>query len=273
VPSWISVNSSWKAPSVCPDTPFLSGLASSTILDVGTPRGRSSRWGCLPSGHRHHISQDIGITRPARSGDVQGTPDHHRRPRRGPLPARGRPRLRRQPKLGQSPGRPLPRRGEAAFQPRSRRPKTSPTAIPPATVTLITSLRGKLTTAGLDAGPDTIAWHLAHHHGTRVWVATIRPLPDPARAGHPQPAKRPKASSQRFQAALPNECWQADSRPRPAHPAPTTHPPVTPRSSTWPGDHRRDALDVTAHQGRDRPDRARPLPGAQWPASALRPRR
>jgi hypothetical protein len=63
--------------------------------------------------------------------------------------------------------------GEAAFQPRSRRPKTSPTAIPPATVTLIAELRGKLTTAGLDAGPDTIAWHLAHHHSTRVSVATI----------------------------------------------------------------------------------------------------
>ena len=49
--------------------------------------------------------------------------------------------------------------GEAAFEPRSRRPKTSPTAIPPATVALIVELRQKLTTAGLDAGrtpsPDT----------------------------------------------------------------------------------------------------------------------
>ena len=47
--------------------------------------------------------------------------------------------------------------GEAAFQPRSRRPKTSPTAIPRATVALITELRGNLTASGLDAGPDTIA--------------------------------------------------------------------------------------------------------------------
>ena len=62
--------------------------------------------------------------------------------------------------------------GEAAFEPRSRHPKTSPTAIPPATVALITELRGKLTAAGLDAGPDTIAWHLAHHHSTRVSAAT-----------------------------------------------------------------------------------------------------
>jgi hypothetical protein len=63
--------------------------------------------------------------------------------------------------------------GEAAFEPRSRRPKTSPTAIPAATVALIIELRGKLTTAGLDAGPDTIAWHLAHHHDTTVSASTI----------------------------------------------------------------------------------------------------
>jgi transposase-like protein len=63
--------------------------------------------------------------------------------------------------------------GEAAFQPPSRRPKTSPTAIPLATVRLITELRDKLTTAGLDAGPDTIAWHLAYHHSIGVSAATI----------------------------------------------------------------------------------------------------
>jgi hypothetical protein len=75
--------------------------------------------------------------------------------------------------------------GEAAFEPRSRRPKTSPTAIPPATVTLITELRDKLTTAGLDAGPDTIAWHLRHHHGMTVSASTISRYLTPRRAGHP----------------------------------------------------------------------------------------
>ena len=49
--------------------------------------------------------------------------------------------------------------GEAAFEPRSRRPKSSPTAIGPAAVDLIVELREKLGAAGLDAGPDTIAWH------------------------------------------------------------------------------------------------------------------
>src|SRR5215831_10579565 len=83
--------------------------------------------------------------------------------------------------------------GEAAFEPRSRRPKTSPSAIGDATVALIIELRKELSGQGLDAGPDTIAWHLAHHHQLQVSPATIsRYL---ARAGlvTPQPSKRPKS--------------------------------------------------------------------------------
>jgi transposase len=105
--------------------------------------------------------------------------------------------------------------GEAAFQPRSRRPKTSPTAIPPATVTLVTELRDKLTTAGLQAG-HVVAGHLAHHHSIRVSVATVSRYLTRLGLVTPQPAKRPKASYQRFQAELPNQCWQSDSRPLPA---------------------------------------------------------
>ena len=63
--------------------------------------------------------------------------------------------------------------GEAAFQPRSRRPNRSPTAIPAATVELIVRIRKELAEAGLDAGPDTIGWHLAHRHGVGVSAATV----------------------------------------------------------------------------------------------------
>ena len=45
--------------------------------------------------------------------------------------------------------------GEAAFEPRSRRPNTVPNATPPATVELILELRRKLDGVGLDAGPET----------------------------------------------------------------------------------------------------------------------
>ena len=66
--------------------------------------------------------------------------------------------------------------GDAALEPRSRRPKSSPTATPPATVELIVNLRANLRRQGLDHGPATIVWHLAHHHGitrSRSTVARI----------------------------------------------------------------------------------------------------
>jgi transposase len=129
--------------------------------------------------------------------------------------------------------------GEAAFEPRSRRPKTSPRAIGDATASLITELRKDLAAQGLDAGPDTICWHLEHHHRIRVSAATVsRYL---ARAGlvTPEPRNRPKSSYLRFEAELPNECWQADF----------THYPLAGGTGTeilsWLDDHSRYALPVT----------------------------
>jgi transposase InsO family protein len=131
--------------------------------------------------------------------------------------------------------------GQAAFEPRSRRPKTSPSAIGGETADLIVWLRKELAGQGLDAGPDTICWHLEHHHGIRVSPATIsRHL---MRAGLviPEPRKRPKSSYIRFAAEQPNECWQSDF----------THWPLADGSDTeiltWLDDHSRYALRVTAH--------------------------
>jgi transposase-like protein len=73
--------------------------------------------------------------------------------------------------------------GEAAFEPRSRRPKISPNAIGDATAGRIIELRKELAGQGLDAGPDTIAWHLARHHQVKVTGGDRRPVPGPARAG------------------------------------------------------------------------------------------
>ena len=75
--------------------------------------------------------------------------------------------------------------GEAAFEPRSRRPHSVPTTTPTETVDLIVELREKLTATGLDAGPDTIGWHLEHHHSTHGVPGHHRPLPDPGRPGRP----------------------------------------------------------------------------------------
>jgi transposase InsO family protein len=100
--------------------------------------------------------------------------------------------------------------GEAAFEPRSRRPHTSPSAIGDDTVDLIIELRKDLAGQGLDAGPDTIAWHLQQHHHIRVSAATVSRYLTRAGLITPEPAKRPRSSYIRFAAELPNECWQAD---------------------------------------------------------------
>ena len=135
--------------------------------------------------------------------------------------------------------------GEAAFEPRSRRPTTSPGALDPEVVALILGLRTRLAGAGLDAGPDTIAWHLAHHHGQQVSRSTIsRHL---AKAGlvTPEPKKRPKSSYVRFQAAMPNETWQSDFTHYPL--ADTTTFPTGVEIISWLDDCTRYALHVTAH--------------------------
>jgi hypothetical protein len=79
---------------------------------------------------------------------------------------------------------------EAASGPRSRGPKTSPRAIPGATVSLITELRKELAGQGLDAGPHTIAWHLEHHHHTWVSAATVSRYLAQAGLVTPELAKR-----------------------------------------------------------------------------------
>jgi len=100
--------------------------------------------------------------------------------------------------------------GQAAFEPASRRPASNPNATAPGTVELIVQLRRDLTTAGLDAGPDTIAWHLQHHHQITVSRATIARHLTRAGLVVPEPKKRPRSSYLRFEADQPNECWQSD---------------------------------------------------------------
>jgi transposase InsO family protein len=100
--------------------------------------------------------------------------------------------------------------GETGLEPRSRRPKTSPHATPASTIELIVNLRANLHTQGLDHGPATIAWHLQHHHDVTVSRATIARILNRQGLITPEPKKRPKSSYIRFQADLPNQCWQSD---------------------------------------------------------------
>ncbi|MFF0338352.1 helix-turn-helix domain-containing protein [Kribbella sp. NPDC004875] len=77
--------------------------------------------------------------------------------------------------------------GEAAFEPRSRRPKTSPRATPAETVELVVRLRKQLSEQGLDAGADTIEWHLQHPPSGQAVAGDDPPDPDPRRRRGPGP--------------------------------------------------------------------------------------
>jgi transposase InsO family protein len=132
--------------------------------------------------------------------------------------------------------------GEAAFEPLSRAPKTSPRATPGETVELVLRLRKQLCESGLDAGADTIGWHLTHHHAIEVSRATINRILVRAGTVIPDPSKRPKSSYIRFEAEMPNETWQSDF----------THCRLAGGADveilTWLDDCSRYALSVTAHR-------------------------
>ena len=132
--------------------------------------------------------------------------------------------------------------GDSAFEPRSRRPHTRPHATATPTVDLVLELRRRLTAQGLDAGADTIAWHLEHHHHITLSRATIYRIIRRAGLVTAEPKKKPKSSYIRFQAEQPNETWQADF----------THHRLANGTDieilTWLDDHSRYALSVTAHR-------------------------
>jgi transposase InsO family protein len=100
--------------------------------------------------------------------------------------------------------------GDAGLIPRSRRPKTSPTALSHELENEIVLLRKQLDENGLDAGAQTIHWHLARRHPTVPSVSSIMRVLRRRGCVTPQPKKRPKSSYIRFEAELPNECWQSD---------------------------------------------------------------
>jgi transposase InsO family protein len=100
--------------------------------------------------------------------------------------------------------------GETGLEPRSRRPRRSPAQTPIAVEERIVRLRKELFDQGLDAGAETIAFHLARRPGHVPSVATIWRILVRRGFVTPQPQKRPRSSFVRFAAEQPNERWQAD---------------------------------------------------------------
>ena len=131
--------------------------------------------------------------------------------------------------------------GEAAFEPRSRRPYTTSNAVTDEVVAAVLAERDRLVASGHDAGPETISWHLERagiHPPSRATIARIL-----TRHGRvvPAPKKKPKAAYRRFAAEQPNECWQSDF----------THVTLADGTDveviTWLDDHSRMALHISAH--------------------------
>ena len=100
--------------------------------------------------------------------------------------------------------------GLGALEPRSRRPKTTPIATRETVRQRVIELRLQLTADGLDAGPQTIAWHLEQEGLAALSTSTIRRILHAAGLITPEPRKRPRSSYTRFEMAQPNELWQSD---------------------------------------------------------------
>jgi transposase InsO family protein len=131
--------------------------------------------------------------------------------------------------------------GEAAFEPQSRRPRSSPNRTPQIVRDRIEALRDEQVADGLDAGADTITEMLARESVTTSRATVWRVLTAAGRVA-PQPQKRPRSSWRRFCADRPNELWQSDF----------THVQLSTGHDVevigWLDDHSRYLLHLSAHR-------------------------
>jgi transposase InsO family protein len=103
--------------------------------------------------------------------------------------------------------------GAGAYVPRSRRPHSNPRAVGAELEDRIVRLRKELSKKGLDAGAETIRAHLQRDPALQRLPSTSTIWRILTRRGFvtPQPRKRPRGAGTRFEAAMPNERWQADA--------------------------------------------------------------
>lgn len=100
--------------------------------------------------------------------------------------------------------------GYEAIEPRSRAARTIPHRTSDELEDEIVGLRKELTELGVDAGAATIHYHLSQRHPGVPSASTIWRVLRRRGLVTPQPHKRPRSSWIRFEAHLPNECWQSD---------------------------------------------------------------
>lgn len=135
--------------------------------------------------------------------------------------------------------------GEAAFEPRSRRPHHNPAATPPAVVQAVLTERDRLVATGHDAGPDTIRWHLEQAGVPAPSRATIARILTANGRVRPEPKKKPKSAYIRFEAEQPNQTWQSDFTHYALATGAGTGTDV--EIITWLDDHSRYLLHLSVH--------------------------
>jgi transposase InsO family protein len=100
--------------------------------------------------------------------------------------------------------------GEAGLVPRSRAPNTVANKTSPEVEDLIVSMRKQLDDDGLDAGAETVRWHLEQAGVAVPHVATVYRIL--VRRGFvvPEPKKAPSKQLRRFVSPYVNGMWQTD---------------------------------------------------------------
>ena len=101
--------------------------------------------------------------------------------------------------------------GDAGLAPRSRAPHTIANQTPPEVEDLIVGLRKKLDDNGLDAGAETIKWHLDAAGVDTPTASTIWRILKRRGFIVAEPNKAPHKTWRRFVAEFVNELWQTDA--------------------------------------------------------------
>lgn len=98
----------------------------------------------------------------------------------------------------------------AALEPRSRRPKTSPSKITAETERLAIEVRAALESSGRDHGPVSVHDKMRSLALTAPSVASLARIFRQAGVARKEPRKKPRSSYRRFVYPAPNACWQLD---------------------------------------------------------------
>lgn len=102
--------------------------------------------------------------------------------------------------------------GQAAvLEPRSRRPRTSPTRLSETTADQAVAVRVSLELSGLDHGPVSVHDKMVSMGLEAPSVASLARIFRARDVARAEPRKKPRAAWRRFVYPAPNACWQLDS--------------------------------------------------------------